>query len=138
MKIPLVLAVPLVALTACSGSDRVHYEQLTGPYYLKANDLHEAMFLIRQRPPTESSVIVGPGVMTAGFNSRYLVATVEPPDFDNLGQRHPREYYYVDRVINEKALRGDEGIVGPLTLGAFLQHDKRLELPDFTWSNDGI
>ncbi|HEX9931672.1 MAG TPA: hypothetical protein VGB08_02395 [Allosphingosinicella sp.] len=124
-------------LTACFGMDRVHYEQLTGPYYLKANDMHEAMFLVRQSKPDEHYEVAGPGVMRAGFDNRYIVVAVDPLVFESPGQRRPREYYYVDRAVNEADRYAEAGIVGPLTFDGFNQHDRRLGLPDFSWSNDG-
>lgn len=129
----------LLALAACFGPgwDRVHREQLTGPYYLQAHDLHEAMFLIRDRQ-SEYTHIAGPGVMMAGYNNQYVVVAVDEPDFESPDKRRPREYFYIDRVINERDRTGTSGIVGPLTREAFDQHDQRLQLPDFTWANDGV
>jgi hypothetical protein len=95
------------------------------------------MFLIR-RGEREYTSIVGPGVMMAGFDDRFLVAVVEEPDFENPDKRHPRQYFYVDRLITEKDRTGMKGIVGPLSSEAFDHHDQRLELPDFTWLNDGV
>ncbi|MEQ1509578.1 MAG: hypothetical protein ABL909_04150 [Sphingopyxis sp.] len=130
-------------LTACTPfSGLVYDEALDGPYRLTAIDGMEDLAIYWEIPGggAVGDGLPGPGVIRAGVNDRYLVATARAPacaagDDACLTRRANSgalDYWYVVRSADEEQRLPYNGIKGPLTGTEFAEAKTRLGLPEFT------
>jgi hypothetical protein len=116
-----------VACSGCHLSLDPIDEHLIGPYRLLAVDDKENCSVVYDDGGPGVGVRIGPVVVDAGWDSRYIVATCRPQGEPG----GPLSYYYLD-IAKDTVGAGRKAVTGPLTEEEFAAAKAELGLPEFT------
>lgn len=127
------IAIAVLLLAACGPTDR----QLVGRYRIQYVDTFDDMSMrwCNDDGGCAGDGLPGPQLIAAGYDEKYVVATVHPYDGHDKPDTNITEFYYVIRAFETNNGQGlpYKGIRGPLTESEFWAAKTRLHLPEFTW-----
>jgi hypothetical protein len=118
-----------LTLAGCSLATSDRFDRhLVGPYYLVAADVPEQLNVTYQGSGGMGWGRIGPVVIDAGWDERYIVATCR--DVEDRGGE--LSYYYLDIAKDPGGMYFDGAATGPLTREEFAAAKDALGLPEFT------
>lgn len=122
----------LLLLLSCSGNMGFAYqEKIVGNYYLIAIDNIDQCGISYHKPSDgpDYGLIITETVFAVGYNNNFMIIKQHPRTWPSPPNKKITNYYILP-IKNEMNWRTNNGLIGPLTEGEFIENRKKLQIPE--------